>query len=71
MIEAGLIATLLAEPTISALVTDRITPVVLPVGQAMPALTFQVIVGTSMPTLDTTGTQKCGDCSLTDGATPI
>lgn len=58
MIEAGLITALLAEPSISALVADHITPVLLPEASPMPALTFQVIVGTSNPTLTTTGTQK-------------
>lgn len=58
MFEAGLYALLAGESTISALVSDRITPVRLPIDSPMPALTFKVIGGSSDATFDTSGLQS-------------
>jgi hypothetical protein len=58
MIEQGLISLLLNEPSINSLVSTRITPVLLPTAQPMPAITITVIVGTSTPTLTSSGLQK-------------
>lgn len=58
MLAAGLHALLAEEPTIAALVSDRIDPVRLPINQAMPAITFRIVGGSSEPTLETSGLQR-------------
>lgn len=58
MIEQGLYTLLSGDPTISAMVGDRISPVLLPEGSPMPAMTYQVTRGTSDPTFDTSGLIK-------------
>jgi len=58
MIENGLFNLLSNEPTISALVSDRIYPVLIPENPTMPLITYQIVGGTSKSTLDGTGTQK-------------
>lgn len=58
MLAAGIYALLAGEATISALVGNRITPVRLPIGSAMPALTYSFIGGSSEPTFETSGMQK-------------
>lgn len=54
----GIFALLSGESTISALVADRIYPLLLPEGVALPAITFQEIGGVSLPTFETSGMQK-------------
>lgn len=58
MIEVGLVALLQADPTLSPLVGTRIYPVLLPPNQGagpFPALTYQVVSGSSEPTFETSG----------------
>lgn len=54
----GIFALLSGESTISAVVADRIYPLLLPEGVALPAITFQAAGGRSMPTLATSGMQQ-------------
>ncbi len=66
MIGPGLFTLLSTEPTISNLVADRIYPLLLPTGSAtdqadsvtMPAVTYQIVGGSSQPTLTERGFQK-------------
>jgi hypothetical protein len=58
MIEQGLYTLLSTDATISGMVGDRISPVLLPEGSAMPAMTYQVTRGNSDPTFDTSGLIK-------------
>lgn len=58
MLEIGIYSLLAGESTISALVANRITPVRLPIGSPMPALTYRIIGGSGDPTLDTSGMQR-------------
>jgi hypothetical protein len=58
MLEAGLYSLLAGETMISDLVADRITPVRLPIGSPMPALTYRIIGGASSPTFETSGMQR-------------
>ena len=69
MIEQGLYSLLSADATISAMVGDRISPVLLPEGSPMPAMTYQVTRGSGDPTFDTSGLIKLYmqfDCFGTD-----
>jgi hypothetical protein len=69
MIETGIYSLLTGEPTISALVSDRVYPVILPTDGTFPTITYQIVGGTSRPTLTTTGLQKVRlqiDCWATD-----
>jgi hypothetical protein len=54
----GLFQLLSTEPTISALVADRVYPVVLPTEPTLPCITYQIVGGSSEPTLTDTGLQK-------------
>jgi hypothetical protein len=70
MIEAGIFSLLSMEPSITALVADRVYPVILPTDGTFPAITYQLVGGTSTPTLTTTGLQKVRlqiDCWAIDG----
>jgi hypothetical protein len=58
MLETGIYSLLAGEATISALVATRITPVRLPIGSPMPALTYRIIGGVGEPTFDTSGMQR-------------
>jgi hypothetical protein len=58
MFEAGLYSLLAGEATISALVGTRVTPVRLPIGSPMPALTYRIIGGASEPTFESSGMQR-------------
>lgn len=69
MLETSLFTLLSGEPSISALVSDRIYPVLIPENPTMPCITWQIVGGMSKPTLDTTGSQKVRiqiDCWATD-----
>jgi hypothetical protein len=54
----GLYDLLKNEPTIAALVTDRVYPVILPTEPVMPCITYQIVGGSSQPTLTDAGLQK-------------
>ncbi len=58
MIQDGLYSLLSEDPKLSAIVGDRITPVLLPEGSTTPALTYMVAGGSSDPTFSTSGMQR-------------
>ncbi len=58
MIQAGIYSLLSADPGLSAIVADRITPVLLPEGSPLPAMTYMVVGSSSEPTFETSGMQK-------------
>jgi hypothetical protein len=69
MIETGIFSLLSMEPTISALVADRVYPVILPTEASMPAVTYQIVGGSSQPTLTEPGVQRVRlqvDCWASD-----
>ena len=58
MIQAGIFSLLSQNTSISALIGSRIYPVLLPEDSTLPAMTYHVIGGASMPTLSTSGMQR-------------
>ena len=58
MIEVGFYNLLAADSSIAALCGNRIYPVQLPEGSALPAITYLYPGGSSQPTLNTTGYQR-------------
>lgn len=58
MIEQGLFSLLSSTSSITALVGNRISPVLLPTGSAYPALTYQIVGSSSEPTFSTSGFQR-------------
>lgn len=55
---SGLYSLLRGNAGLAAIIGDRITPVLLPEGQQLPAMTYQVVGGTSSPTFESAGMQK-------------
>lgn len=53
----GIFALLSGESTISAIVADRVYPLLVPEGVTLPAMTFQFPAGRSYPTFKTSGLQ--------------
>lgn len=58
MIEAGLFTLMSQNASIADLVSDRIYPVLLPTGVAMPSITWQIVSGQTTPGLRTRGMQR-------------
>lgn len=58
MIEAGLFTLLSQDPGVSAVVGNRIYPMLLPTGSARPAITWQIVAGQTKPGLDTRGIHR-------------
>lgn len=58
MIEKGLVAMLLANAPIAAMVGTRISPLVLPENSTLPALTYQTVGSVSRDTLATAGMSR-------------
>jgi hypothetical protein len=58
MIEAGLFALFSQDAGVSAIVADRIYPILLPTGAIMPAITWQIVAGQTTPGLTTRGMQR-------------
>lgn len=58
MISRGLFSLLSAEPTIAAAAPGGVYPLLLPKGGVTPAMTYQVVGGTSAATLTSSGLQK-------------
>lgn len=54
MTEEGIYNLLATDPTITPLVSGRVTPVILPKSPALPAITFFLVVSTSVVNLDAT-----------------
>lgn len=75
MIAAGLFTLLSQNPAVSALVGNRVYPVILPPGGVMPAITYQIVSGQTKPGLKTRGLQRwrlqvdCWGESYLDAAT--
>lgn len=57
MLEAGIYQLLTTEPTIAALVSDRVSAVLMD-SKCLPAITFHVVGGASTPTFETSGLQR-------------
>jgi hypothetical protein len=57
-IGAGIYALLKADDGVAAVVGGRIFPVLLPENATLPAMTYQIIGGTSDPTFETSGPQR-------------
>jgi hypothetical protein len=57
MTDEGLVSLLRSDATLSGLVSNRIMPVLLDEGSALPALTFQVVGGRNDPTFEGSGMQ--------------
>jgi hypothetical protein len=55
---SGIVALLAGEETISGLVGNRISPILIPEGCTLPAVSYQVVGGSSAPTFNTSGMQK-------------
>lgn len=58
MIQIGLYNLLVNDPGLSALIADRITPVMLPEDPTLPALTYLDISLVSEPTFESSGMQR-------------
>lgn len=58
MIEEGIYSLLSTETSITALVVDRVYPVIMPTGSLYPCLTYSLVGGQSKQTLTTSGAQK-------------
>lgn len=58
MIEAGLFTLFSQDAGVSAVVGDRIYPMLLPTSVRMPAITWQIVAGQTKPGLKTRGMQR-------------
>jgi Protein of unknown function (DUF3168) len=58
MLEQNIASVLTAQAAITSLAATRVYPIVLPTDPDLPALTYQIVGGSSNPTLSSAGMQK-------------
>lgn len=58
MIQTGIFSLITGFTDVAALIATRVYPMTLPEAPTLPALSYQIVGGTSSPTFETSGMQK-------------